>query len=238
MSSIPVLLLAAGLGSRLRPLTDSIPKCLVPILGRPLLDYWLELCVEAGMGPIYINTHHHAHAIQDFIRTSNYGQTVTLLHEPMLLGTGGTLLANQHLFQNGTFFVAHADNLTCFSMNEFFKAHNGRPEGCLLTMMLFHTPTPQSCGIVELDDRNRVSAFYEKVPNPPGNLANGAVFFMEPEVFPPLAACTRPEPDISLDLLPQCLGRMYSFVNNCYHRDIGTPQSYAAAQKEFAGVRK
>ena len=142
--SIPAILLAAGKGTRLRPLTDHTPKCMVPIMGRPLLDYWITACHKAGFGPIIINTYHLADQVEQFVRQSPLSESVVLVHEKELLGTGGTILALKQLL-SGTFFVAHADNLSVFDMAKFLTAHANRPQGCLMTMLLFETPTPESC---------------------------------------------------------------------------------------------
>jgi mannose-1-phosphate guanylyltransferase len=230
---VPALLLAAGPGSRLAPLTDRVPKCLVSIQGRPLLSYWLDLLGKAGLAPIIVNTHHRAGAVRDFVAASPWRNRVILAREERLLGTGGTILANRGRLAGGTFFAAHADNLSRFDLAEFIAAHRRRPAGCLMTMLLFRTPTPESCGIVELDRRGVAVAFHEKAANPPGDLANGAVYLFEPEVFVPLASIAAPKPDISLDLIPLCLGRIFTWFNGDYHRDIGTPESYAAAEREF-----
>lgn len=232
--SVPALLLAAGLGSRLAPLTGAVPKCLVPIGGQPLLGHWFDLLGKAGFAPLIVNTHHHAEAVRDFVAASRWRDKVLLRHEGNLLGTGGTLLANRGLLSDGgPFFVAHADNLSRFDVAAFLAAHLTRPAGCLLTMMLFRTPTPESCGIVELDARNVVIAFHEKSRTPPDDLANGAVYMMEPEAFRILEEGGRTAPDISLDLVPRCLGRIFTWRNDVYHRDIGTPESYAAAEREY-----
>ncbi|MGH9203514.1 MAG: sugar phosphate nucleotidyltransferase, partial [Vicinamibacterales bacterium] len=84
------LLLAAGYGTRLKPLTDAVPKCLVPIRGRPLLDYWLDLLFTDGIEAALINTHHLADRVQAFVAASRWKSRVTLVHEDSLLGTGGT----------------------------------------------------------------------------------------------------------------------------------------------------
>lgn len=231
--NIPALLLAAGKGTRLAPLTDGIPKCLAPINGRPLLDFWLERCVTAEMAPIIINTHYLAESVVAFVQRSPWRDKVILTYEQELLGTGGTLSAHAHLLQNGPFFVAHADNLSFFTTDEFLQAHMARPTYCLLTMMLFRTPTPHSCGIVTTDSQGVVTEFHEKPANPPGDLANGAVYIMQPDVFSLLKKCRTMRPDISIDLLPQCIGRMATYLNKDYHRDIGTMESYAAAQHDM-----
>ncbi len=235
--SIPAVLLAAGKGTRLRPLTTTTPKCLVPINGRPLLDIWLETCVSAEFDPIIINTHYMAESVIKYIHQSIFSQKVLLSHENKLLGTGGTLLAQSEILQNGTFFVAHADNLSVFDMESFLSVHARRPVECIMTMLLFETPTPESCGIVKIDSRGIVQEFYEKKPGVIGNLANGAVYLMEPEVLSLLRRCAEPYPDISLDLIPLCMRRILSFHDVLYHRDIGTMESYIAAQHEFSELQ-
>lgn len=232
-ATIPALLLAAGLGQRLAPLTNDIPKCLVPVHGKPLLAYWLDLLGDAGLAPFIVNLHHHADAVRRFAAASPWRERIIEAYEETLLGTGGTLLAQRERLRAGTFFVAHADNLSRFAVRDFMDAHKRRPVGCVATMMLFRTPTPQSCGIVETNRDSVVVAFHEKVENPPGNLANGAVYFMEPEVFRILEEIGKDRPDISLDLIPRCLGKIYTWINREYHRDIGTPESYQAALEEF-----
>lgn len=231
---IPAILLAAGRGTRLRPLTDSIPKCLAPINGRPLLDFWITACHEAKFAPIIINTHHLADQVREHVQNSSLGRHIELVHEKELLGTGGTILALKKRLNKGTFFVAHADNLSFFDMKKFQAAHASRPKGCIMTMLLFETPTPESCGIVSLDNQGVVQKFHEKVAGITSTSANGAVYLMEPDVLPLLMDCKTDTPDISLDLIPQCLGRIYTFQDVAYHRDIGTMESFNAAQKDFA----
>lgn len=228
------LLLAAGLGTRLRPITDQVPKCLVPIHGRPLLGYWLDLLLDGGIEHVLINTHYLPHTVQRFVAASGVAGRVTLLPEPQLLGTGGTVLAAWPLWGDEPVLVAHADNLSRFDVRAFIATHAARPPGCMLTMMTFATDDPRSCGIVELDERGVVHAFHEKVPNPPGNRANGAVYVFEPGVLADMAQMGRPVLDLSTEVLPRWLGRMATFHNTDYHRDIGTPHSLAAAHAEFS----
>ena len=227
------LLLAAGLGTRLRPLTDLLPKCLVPINGRPLLDYWIENLLGQGVDDILINTYYQAHLVERYIAASCWRDRVTLVSEPVLLGTAGTALANRAFFGNKPFLLAHADNLTRFDCRDFLAVHRDRPVHTALTMMLFETPDPRSCGIVELDAHGVVQAFHEKVPEPPGRLANAAVYLLEPEVLDFLDSLGRPEIDFSTEVIPHYLGRIATFTNHAYHRDIGTVQSWTQAQQDF-----
>lgn len=232
------VLLAAGLGTRLRPLTDKVPKCLVPIRCRPLLEIWLERLVHAGIGPFLINTHYLAAQIRQHVDCSPYRSEITLVHEPKLLGTGGTLLANRPFYGREAVLLAHADNLCVCDFRSFAAAHQGRPAGTLMTMMTFVTDTPESCGIVELDPAGVVRAFHEKVRNPPGNLANGAVYIIEPPVVDFMAALGTATVDFSTQVLPHFIGRIHTWRNRGTHRDIGTMASWQAAQGDLLAAQE
>ncbi|WP_406850961.1 nucleotidyltransferase family protein [Herbaspirillum huttiense] len=234
MTATPrTLLLAAGFGTRLQPLTSFLPKCLVPINGRPLLDYWIQSLLDQGVTDVLINTHYLAPLVESYIEHSSWFGRVNLSHEHALLGTGGTVLANRSFFGNEPLLIAHADNLTRFDCSAFFEAHRRRPHGAALTMMLFETEEPRSCGIVEIDGRGMVQAFHEKVEHPPGNLANAAVYVMEPEVVSFIASLGMQEVDLSTQVIPHFVGRIFTFLNSDYHRDIGTISSWQLAQKDF-----
>jgi mannose-1-phosphate guanylyltransferase len=228
-----VLLLAAGIGSRLAPITATTPKCLVMINGRPLLDYWLELLFEAGIERVLINTHYLSEQVDAYVRASRWAPRIDLVYEAELLGTGGTVLANREWFQGQPFVLAHADNLTDFDVAGLIAAHRTRPSGYLMTMLGFRTDDPRSCGILELDDTRTVVAFHEKVENPPGNLANGAVYVFEPGVIDVIAARGTNLVDLSTEIIPGFLGRILCVETNGYHRDIGTPESLRRACAEF-----
>jgi mannose-1-phosphate guanylyltransferase len=230
------LLLAAGLGTRLRPLTDNLPKCLVPIRGRPLLAHWLDLLLPNGVDEVLVNTHYLPAQVEAFRNASPWRDRITLVHEPDLLGTGGTILANRSFFGRQAFFAAHADNLSRFSVTGFLAAHANRPRAALMTMMTFDTDVPSTCGIVETDREGLVARFHEKVKNPPGNRANGAVYILEPEIVDFIAALGKPFVDLSTEVIPRFLGRIAVFHNADYHRDIGSPESLRRAEAEFEAV--
>ena len=227
------LLLAAGFGTRLRPLTDKLPKCLAPIQGRPLLSYWLDLLLSAGIERALINTHYLPEMVEAYVRASPWKERAELVREASLLGTGGTVLANRAFYKNQAFMVAHADNLARFDVQAFIKRHERRPSNCDITMMTFDTATPQSCGIIEEDANGIVTAFHEKVANPPGRRANAAVYIFEPSVVDFIASLKQTKPDISLDVIPAYLSRICTYHNTDYLRDIGTPESLAEAERDY-----
>lgn len=227
------LLLAAGLGTRLRPITNYIPKCLVTIRKKPLLEYWLNLLLSNGIKEVLINTHYLPTLVEDFVKTSSWRDVITLVHEPSLLGTAGTIYKNRDVLKDGAFLVGHADNLTRFSMQDFAAAHAKRQPGVEITMMTFDTDVPESCGIVELDDNNIVTGFYEKSPVFRGTRANAAVYIVEPSVIDFIATFGKDFVDMSTEVLPNYLGRIQTYHNADYHRDIGTPESLRLAEAEF-----
>ncbi len=227
------LLLAAGPGTRLRPITDCLPKCLVPIHGKPLLEYWLDMLLASGIERVLVNTHYLPRAVRAFVAGSPWRDSIEMVHEDLLLGTGGTVLRNRDFLANGPFMVVHADNLSRFDVGAFIGIHADRPAGVDITMMTFDTDMPQSCGIVEQDERGVIVAFHEKQPEPPGRRANAAVYLFEPSVIGFLASLGKEVIDISTEVLPRYMGRMQAFHNSDYHRDIGTPDSLALAEREF-----
>jgi mannose-1-phosphate guanylyltransferase len=228
---LKAILLAAGLGTRLRPLTDKVPKCLVPIRGKPLLGYWLDVLNQCDVEEILINTHYHADQVEKFVISYASTGIVKTVYEPYLLGTAGTIRKNSKFFRRSEpSLVIHADNFCLSDLSIFRKAHQRRPDHTKITMLTFRTESPEQCGIVDLDAANVVTGFYEKIKNPPGNIANGAVYIFEPEVIDTICNYPGSIDDLSTDLLPLYLGRIFSWEANGPHIDIGTPANYDAAR--------
>lgn len=227
------LLLAAGHGTRLRPTTGHTPKCLVPINRRPLLDYWLHLLLDRGDCEVLINTHYLREQVEQHVRAHRWAANITLVHEPELLGTGGTLLHNREFFGNEPVLVAHADNLALFDLDAFWQAHLDRAADVAMTMMTFTTDDPCNCGIVKLNKKGLVETFHEKVHNPPGNLANAAIYIFSPEVTAFIASLGRARVDVSTEVLPAFLGRIAIHTGCLYLRDIGTPENLDKAEHDM-----
>jgi len=225
------LLLAAGLGTRLRPLTNSTPKCLVPIKGQPLLAIWLQRLTQAGIGPVLINTHYLPEQVDAYIASSPYRDQVELVYEQALHGTAGTLMANLHFFEEEDGLLIHADNYCLADFAAFIEAHLSRPAECVMTMMTFRTDQPASCGIVELDARGVVIGFHEKVAQPPGNLANGAVYILSAKLLDTLRTQLIAPKDFSTEVLNRLVGQIYTYHTSATFLDIGTPETYALANQ-------
>jgi len=230
---IKALLLAAGLGTRLKPLTNIWPKCLMPIQGRPLLEYWLSVLFRADIKNVLVNTHYLFEHVEGFLNQNQFKKWVKLTYEKDLFGTAGTIRENLNFINNNRLLLIHADNWSCCNFGDFLEYHiNKRPSNTLITMMTFRAKSPSSCGIVELDDRGVVVQFHEKVKNPPGNLANAAVYVIEPEVVHWIKE-NKMASDFSTDVLPNFLGKIATWENTNIHKDIGTIETLASAQKDY-----
>lgn len=227
------ILLAAGLGTRLRPITDTLPKCLVPINGEPLLGLWLDKLVQLGVEEILINTHYFSEQVEAFVAASPYHDRIILSYEPELMGTAGTLVRNRNFWHRKTCMVIHADNYCQSSLAGMLEAHKQRQTQTDATLLLFETPTPRSCGIVILDENQVIQVFHEKVEHPPGNIASGALFIFSPEVYARYFShleVDRPY-ELSLDVVPSMIGKLQGWLVDEHYIDIGTPESYSEAQK-------
>jgi len=228
-------LLAAGLGTRLRPLTDTLPKCLVPICGEPLLAIWFRLLRAHGIDEVLVNVHHLADHVRAYVAAHTpAGLRVEVVHEQTLLGSAGTVLA-QHAFveHDREFFVVYADNLTNVDLTAMHAFHRARQS--TFTMGLWHAPEPRACGIAELDAEARVISFEEKPAQPRSDLANAGIYLATPAVFDVLPA-QAPPVDFGLHVLPRLVGRMYGVAIDGYLLDIGNHERLARATREWPHV--
>ena len=232
MKEVRALLLAAGLGTRLFPLTDNWPKCLMPIGERPLLEYWLETLYTTNVHEVLVNLHHHSEIVKEFLNRPRFKGWVHSVYEETLLGTAGTLRANKDFFHNCTTLLVHADNWCQCDFADFLNYHRKhRPNFCSITMMTFESPTPETCGIVEIDTDGVVLAFHEKSNNPPGNQASGAVYLLEPEVLKWIEEHPNIS-DFSTEVLPHFIGNIATWNNCGIHKDIGALPMLQQAQSD------
>lgn len=225
-------LLAAGLGTRLKPLTDSMPKCLVPIAGQPLLGIWFDLCARHGISEVLVNLHHLPDAVRAFVAAYHGPLRVETVHEPVLLGSAGTVSAQRDFVAGeAAFWILYADNLTDVDLTRMLAFHHSRHAD--FTIGLAPTDTPREKGILTLDDDSRVLDFTEKPPAPRSNLANAGLYIAGPSLFELLAA-TAPRPfDFGFHVLPQLVGRMHGYRISEYLQDIGTPAALASAESHW-----
>ena len=223
-------LLAAGIGSRLRPVTDMTPKCMVAIGGQPLLDIWLDAFDRAGVDEVLVNLHHLPDVVRHHLEERPGTPGVCTFFETELLGSAGTLVANRAWVDGEEMFLAcYADNLTDFDLSSLVQVH--RDHGAIATLTVFHSERPSAGGVLELDATGTVVGFEEKPANPVSDLVNAGMYAFHPGVLDELGGS--PPCDIGYDLLPRLVGRAKALPVEGYLRDIGTINAYEQAQREW-----
>jgi len=227
---VKAFLLAAGVGSRLRPITDTTPKCMLPVAGRPLLDIWLDEFDRAGVDEVLVNLHHLPGVVRGHVAARTAPPKVRTFFEPELLGSAGTLLANRRWVDREEMFLAcYADNLTDFDLRSLIDAH--AEHDTIATLTVFHSPNPSAGGVVELDAAGRVTGFAEKPAHPVSDLTNAGMYAFHPSVLDEIRG--EPPSDIGYDLLPRLVGRAWAVPVEGYFRDIGTAEAYRRAREEW-----
>lgn len=222
------ILLAAGMGTRLYPLTIDKPKCLVEIGSEPLLGFWIKKLVNLGISELLINTHYLHEQVEDYIIQYDH-LDITLDYEPELLGTAGTLIKNKSFFDNQDGLMIHADNYSHDNLHSLVLAHQNRPKHCEMTMLIFESPIPEVCGIVEIDNQGVVKDFKEKPKKPISNLANGAIYVLSSTLINRIGSQILF--DFSTEVLPDLVGKIYTYKTNKFFTDIGNIESYELANK-------
>lgn len=229
------MVLAAGEGTRLRPLTDTCPKPLVPLAGRPLLEHTLCHLCSQGIHEVAINLHHRADAVMSRLGDGRrLGVSITYSVEETILGTAGALSSLEHYFTE-TFLLLYGDMLTDVAVAPLVEFHRSR--GGLATIGVFHVEDPSACGILDMEADGRVKRFLEK-PKPDqvfSRWANTGIYVLEPEVIKHIPRQTFY--DFAFQLFPDLLSKglpLYGCPVQGYVRDIGTWENYRQAEKDLS----
>lgn len=177
------MILAAGKGTRLKSLTRTVPKPMVPVAGRPMLEYIVEQIRNAGITELWVNIHHLPEKIQThFGDGSRFGVRIAYSPERELLGTAGAVkLLESHFTE--TFLLYYGDNYVEIDLKDFVQKH--KASLAIATIAIFHCSKPHMSGIVKVDDHGNVLKFVEKPPKDAGmgNLANAGVYALEPRIL-------------------------------------------------------
>ncbi len=232
---LKAFLLVAGRGERLKPLTDRTPKCLLPINGKPLLQIWLEHLECSGIYEVLINTHWLHEKVRHFAENWAAGHSrmnIRLYHEPTLLGSAGTILANRQWAGTGPFFIIYGDNLTRFDLRKMVAYHKKYSQP--LTIRTYKGADPKRTAIVCLDENGMVTDFAEKPAKPKSDLGAGGIYMADDRIFayyPRQTAWKENEIlDLSYHVLPRMTGRIKAYLSSECSIDIGTPAAYAKAE--------
>ena len=240
VSSCPVLVLAGGLGTRLRAAYDDGPKCLAPVAGRPFLEYLLMWLHAAGIRELILCVGHKRAQVQHWLRDGRHGGlNVRYCVEKELLGTAGALRLASTMVEAQTCLALNGDSFLDVNLQEMYRFHQSRR--ALATLALARVRDSGRYGGIQLDRQGRIKAFSEKrggCKQPSGEkdavqLINGGVYLLERQFFGSI-----PEGravSLETESFPALTGGdIYGFVSSGYFIDIGVPADYARAQKELA----
>lgn len=226
------MILAAGEGRRLRPLTDHLPKPMLPIGGKPLLEHIIIHLRDCGITDLAVNLYHLPAAVIDYFGDgSRWGVSLRYSVEEQLLGSAGGVKRLQSFFDE-TFVVFYGDLLTWADLRPMIELH--QRAGVPATMGLYHVADPWNRGIVQLDETQKIVRFAEKPPRDQvfSNLANAGIYVLEPEILNriPLEQVY----DFGHDVFPNLLaeGRpIAGYVIEDLLIDIGLPEKYEEANQ-------
>lgn len=244
--SVDVLLLAAGFGSRLRPLTEQIPKPMIEVAGRPLIHWNLEMLSRAGVRKVFINLHYLPKVIEDYVGDgSKWGLDIECVFEPEILDTGGAIKNLLSRFSHGNLLTVNSDILIepGFLLREFVGAHLNNESRPLVSMLLRPDPDAERYGSLRIDDTGKICGFLgvdyacgNSVDLPSDELLMYTgiqlmsrrvfEFFPENDVF-----------SITRTVYPRVLaqgGLMRGEVFRGYWCDVGTPDRLDKARLDYA----
>ena len=219
------VLLVGGEGTRLRPLTEWLPKSMLPIVNRPFLEHQLEHLRSHGVDDVILSCGYLPEPI-----TEHFCDTLRYAVEPEPLGTGGAIRFSAEGIDE-TFLVCNGDVLTDLDIGALLRTH--REQGAAATIALHRVVNPSAYGLVRTEADGRVTAFIEK-PSP-GEMdvdtINAGTYVLEPgvlELIEPGRAVS-----VERDVFPRLIGGgLYARADDGRWRDIGTPASYLAANLE------
>lgn len=224
------VIMAGGLGSRLRPLTDRIPKPMVKIIDKPVLEYTVEHLRSSGITDIAMTLCYRPSVIiRHFGDGSRLGVNISYYIEKNPLGTaGGAALAAQG--DEGPVLVVSGDAFTDIDYKELIDFHNSH---CgKVTIAVKEVKNPSAFGVVLTDGCGRITQFEEKPENPSSNTVNMGVYVMDKAALRLVPENTKY--DFAKDLFPRLIGEMYAMKTDCYWSDIGTLSSYYLTNNDVA----
>jgi NDP-sugar pyrophosphorylase family protein len=230
------MILAAGEGTRLRPLTADIPKSLLPVGNTPIIKHQLRWLKRYGVKNVVINLYHNGDKIRSKLANGeNLGMDIYYSSEEALLGTAGGVKRMESFFYT-TFYVVYGDTISDVNLSSMAEFH--RQKQAAMTIALFETANTWETGVCEMNENGRMISFTEKPPEGKerSNLSNGGIYILEPEIFKYI-----PEgnpSDFGYDVLPRLIEENvpvygYPLGPDTYLIDIGTIEKYNQVNKDI-----
>lgn len=234
------VILCAGLGTRLRPITNTIPKVMVPIGGKPLLQHHIEWLVGYGIHDIGINLFHLPKVITEFLGDgSRFGARVHYSHQQTLSETASGFNKFKDFVGDDVCLVVYGDNFFILDIEDFHAFH--QKKGGIASIALKKWENPESKGIVGLDNENRILWFKEKPQSHEitTNIGNAGIYMVQPEIFSHIP--NDRDYDFGKDIFPDILEKGMTICGyhlSNYHIDIGTPESLDKARNDYNAILK
>lgn len=227
------IILSAGIGKRIRPLTDNIPKVMLPINGKPLLENHINLLKKWGITDIAINLHYLPEKITEYFKDgSNFGVKINYSYEEELLGTSGAVkkLAN---FFDETFIVIYGDIAVDSNLKNLIDFH--KKNNAIATLVVHESDHPEDSDVVEMNGKNDIIKLWKNPHKimPQSNLTNAALYVLEPEVLEFIPAG---ESDFIKDVFPSLLKnnkKVIGYNTPEFIKDMGTLERYETVKKYF-----
>jgi D-glycero-alpha-D-manno-heptose 1-phosphate guanylyltransferase len=230
---IDALVLAGGLGTRMRPILHDYPKCMASIAEKPFLDYLLLQLKKHHVTEVILCLSYRGELIREYYRRSEVpGLCLRYSHESEPLGTGGALKRAESLIRSPEFLVLNGDSFFDIDVQSLIRSHRSRKGQA--TIALAEVDDRQRYGAVEIDERGQITRFLEKARAARG-VINGGIYVLGAEIF----ALIPPGRAVSLerDVFPQLIGRgLFGTLFQAYFADIGVPESYLRLQADPSGL--
>ncbi|MBN2075013.1 MAG: nucleotidyltransferase family protein [Dehalococcoidales bacterium] len=234
------MILAAGKGTRLRPLTSAVPKCLLPVGNTPIVKHYLRWLKSYGIRKVAVNLHHKGDEIKAALGDgSSYDIDIHYSPEEVLLGTAGGVKRMEDFFTQA-FYVVYGDTISDVDLSSLAEFH--RQKQALMTIVLFEAANTRDTGIVEIDEDGKVTGFTEKPlkGEEHSNLSNGGIYILEPDIFNYIT--DEGFSDFGFDVIPRLIGEkvpVYGYLlgQDEYLIDIGTIEKYRQANIDIDAGR-
>jgi NDP-sugar pyrophosphorylase family protein len=234
------MVLAAGQGTRLRPATESKPKALVPVAGRPMIEYPLLLLRHYGIREVVINLHHFGEQIENRLGDGKaFGLEISYSREPELLDTGGGLLKAKSFLRGGAFIVINTDALIDVNLALLIDFHGKM--NAAATLVLRADDRADEYGSMEIDGNGRICRFLDsKAPLAPVGSTRKLMFtgvqILDPKVFEHMDAGGMRKFSTTKHTYPRMLlggERLFGFYFDGFWQDLGTPARIREAESEI-----
>lgn len=231
------VILSAGMGTRLGELTRNLPKVMVPIAGKPMLEHHIEWLKRFGVREFYLNLHYLADVISDYFEDgSRLDVNIHYHREERLLGTAGSLHGFR-LFLDETFLVQYGDVFSRLDLARLTDFH--RRQRAAASLVVHPSSHPHDSDIIELADEVRIRKIHHKPGDARfGNLGNAGAYLLEPAVLDHLSPDLREE-DFCKDLFPRMLAggeTLCGYDTDDLLLDVGTPERLARIEQHLQGT--